>query len=80
MFQNTFLLINQISVKKLPVQDMYIKYIACPAVFLVFCLTSYLRVLRSLSYPLSEIPLKSTLLLLCCCSRSFCRLTRQDSH
>lgn len=36
MFPNTFLLINQISVKKLPVQDMYIKYIACPAVFLVF--------------------------------------------
>ena len=34
MFPNTFLLINQISVKKLPVQDMYIKYIACPAVFL----------------------------------------------
>lgn len=80
MFQNTFLLINQISVKKLPVQDMYIKYIACPAVFLVFCLTSYLRVLFSLSDPLSEIPLKSTLLLLYCCSRSFCRLTRQDSH
>lgn len=35
MFPNTFLLINQISVKKLPVQDMYIKYIGLPGSFFV---------------------------------------------